>query len=124
MIAFVSNSCLRNLRLCRCRSGGESPSGVLFRLQLDSYGFRLSTIREREFISRLCTQHCVDGGLVLEWRVEVFEGWMAAIFFGENGFLKIYFPIDAKSFIEDGDAAVSFRVIVVIALVLKDGYVA
>lgn len=46
---------------------------------------------------------------------------MLLVFFAENGFFNRYMPINAKGFVLDVDAAVSLRMIELIALVLEYG---
>ncbi len=52
---------------------------------------------------------------------EIFEERVLCVFFGEEGFGWIYLPVDGEGFVLDGDAAVGFGVIVVIAFVLEYG---
>ena len=46
---------------------------------------------------------------------------MLQIFLAEYGFFNRDMPVDAKTFILDVDAAISFRMIKLIALVLENG---
>ena len=57
-------------------------------------------------------------------RIEISKKTVLQIFFGKDSFRWINLPVDAESFVDDENSAVSFRMVVVVALVLEDGYVA
>ena len=48
---------------------------------------------------------------------------MTQVFIGEDGFGKVYAPVYAERGIGDGDTSVGFGMIIVVTLILEDGYV-
>ena len=53
--------------------------------------------------------------------VEVFEEGMSQVFFREDGFSGVNPPVYGEGFVEDGDAAVGFGMVTVVAFVLEYG---
>ncbi len=64
-----------------------------------------------------------DGG-IFKGGVEILKQRMLRVFFGEEGFRWVYLPVDGEGLVLDGEASVGFGVVVVVAFVLEDGYVA
>ena len=49
---------------------------------------------------------------------------MSEVFFGEEDFGLIYMPGDIQIWVLDRNATVSLRMVVVVAFILEDGYIA